>query len=536
MIEENGILIIRLKFFRFLNNNNNSLSEKQIEILRTFSFINVEDELELLDIDEKKKLVNSPLKLFTIFIESMNEKDLIRFTGLNSCLTSLLTEIFSTKNLFSIIFGFINENSKTESKIILDILNKCKKLNNLEFYNYLQEFDLSSNEFKNTPLKSDYQIIEVIYKELLFYIEKSFKKLNSFFAEIRDYKQKEKFTFLKNWLEKNNFPFEKNKEIENVFSNTFNYFKSRSRWKCLIRAKIEILKINENLKATISSNDLSLKNRLNEKNSNCKEQSSFISKGSYFFPLNKQLSCIINKSKLPKEELNNFSYNFDNDFNFEENNIKTNKEKSFSSQQFIPKKGEMMTQRKSIESSFTQYVFKNFNKNLQNIFVSMYSRFTEEKGCISCESTTNSDNHLKSFNCTQLASEYMSLKNFQKKIEMENISEIGLKKEDESINIHFSPEDYEESIKNALKKKNQNDNNKSNIKNSINDKNCKSDKNNSNDKNSKNNIIDNKENLNQRIINLNNKINKMKFISYEKEKKVGMFDNITKNMISNSFT
>ena len=55
MIEENGILIIRLKFFRFLNNNNNSLSEKQIEILRTFSFINVEDELELLDIDEKSK-------------------------------------------------------------------------------------------------------------------------------------------------------------------------------------------------------------------------------------------------------------------------------------------------------------------------------------------------------------------------------------------------------------------------------------------------------------------------------------------------
>lgn len=195
-----------------------------------------------------------------------------------------------------------------------------------------------------------------------------------------------------------------------------------------------------------------------------------------------------------------------------------------------------MTQRKSIESSFTQYVFKNFNKNLHKIFVSMYSRFTEEKGCISCESTNNSENHLKSFNCTQLASEYMSLKNFQKKIEMENISEIGLEKEDESINIHFSPEDYEESIKNALKKKNQNDNNKSNIKNSINDKNCKSDKNNSNDKNSKNNIIDNKENLNQRIINLNNKINKMKFISYEKEKKVGMFDNITKNMISNSFT
>ena len=525
MIEENGILIIRLKFFRFLNNNNNSLSEKQIEILRTFSFINVEDELELLE-----KLVNNPLKLLKIFIESMNEKDLIRFTGLNSCLTSLLTEIFSTKNLFSIIFGFINENSKTESKIILDILNQCKKLNNLEFYNYLQEFDLSSNELKNSPITGDYQIIEVIYKELLFYIEKSFKKLNSFFAEIRDYKQKEKFTFLKNWLEKNNFPFEKNKEIENVFSNTFNYFKSRSRWKCLIRAKIEILKINENLKATISSNDLSLKNRLNEKNSNCKEQSSFISKGSYFFPLNKQLSCIINKSKLPKEELNNFSYNFDNDFNFEENNIKTNKEKSFSSQQFIPKKGEMMTQRKSIESSFTQYVFKNFNKNLQNIFVSMYSRFTEEKGCISCESTNNSENHLKSFNCTQLASEYMSLKNFQKKIEMENISEIGLKKEDESINIHFSPEDYEESIKNALKKKN-----KSNIdiKNSIKDKN--SDKNSVNDKNSKNNINDNKENLNQRIANLNNKINKMKFASYQIEKKVGVFDNITKNMIANSF-
>ena len=60
MIEENGILIIRLKFFRFLNNNINSMSEKQIEILRTFSFINIEDELNLLDIDEKKKLVNSP--------------------------------------------------------------------------------------------------------------------------------------------------------------------------------------------------------------------------------------------------------------------------------------------------------------------------------------------------------------------------------------------------------------------------------------------------------------------------------------------
>jgi hypothetical protein len=113
---------------------------------------------------------------------------------------------------------------------------------------------------------------------------------------------------------------------------------------------------------------------------------------------------------------------------------------------------------------------------------------------------------------------------------MENISEIGLKKEDESINIHFSPEDYEESIKNALKKKN-----KSNIdiKNSIKDKN--SDKNSVNDKNSKNNINDNKENLNQRIANLNNKINKMKFASYQIEKKVGVFDNITKNMIANSF-
>ena len=129
MIEGNGILIIRLKFFRFLNNNN-SVSEKQIEIIRTCSFVNIEDELDILNIDEKKELTSNTFKLFNVFVESMIQKDLIKFTGLYSCLTSILTEIFSTKNLFSIIFGFIKENSKTESKIILDILNQCKRISN----------------------------------------------------------------------------------------------------------------------------------------------------------------------------------------------------------------------------------------------------------------------------------------------------------------------------------------------------------------------------------------------------------------------
>lgn len=497
MIEGNGILIIRLKFFRFLNNNN-SVSEKQIEIIRTFSFVNIEDELDILNIDEKKELTSNTFKLFNVFVESMIQKDLIKFTGLYSCLTSILTEIFSTKNLFSIIFGFIKENSKTESKIILDILNQCKKISNNEFYNYLQEFDLSSNELGNFPLKSDYQIIEVIFSELLFFVEKSFKKLNSFFEEIKDFKQKEKFTFLKTWLEKNNFSFEKNKEIENIFTNTFNYFKSRSRWKCLIRAKIEILKINENLKATMKSNSCSKKIDLQQNNTIQKEQQSIMSKDSDFFFLNKQM----NNSKLQNEEMNNFSDNFDDEINLDDIKIKSKKnEKSFSSQQFNPTKGEMMTQRKSIESSFTQYVFKNLNKNLQNIFVSIYKRFTAEKGCLTCESV-KSDFHLKSFDYTQLASQYMSLKNFQKKIEMENISEIGSKQVDESINIHFYPDDYNY------------DNNKK--------------------KTVKNIKEDNNEKINQRISQLNNKINQMKIFSYENEKKNGEVDFGKKNVF-NSF-
>ena len=108
--------------------------------------------------------------------------------------------------------------------------------------------EISISQLGNRAVKEEFQILDLIFSELLFYIEKTFKKLDSFYKEIKDLNQQSKFYYLYNWLTNNHYSYDNNSKISDIFDYVFVYFKTKARWRSLLKAKNEILKLTESLK------------------------------------------------------------------------------------------------------------------------------------------------------------------------------------------------------------------------------------------------------------------------------------------------
>ena len=432
-----GNLFVCIKYFKFINKKETNNSQCQIEVIKTFSFLDIQSlsnlENDSIIIKQEKEEFNDNLIKFKEFIESLNNKNFLKINEMNNVFIDLLKEIFSLNNLYTIFLGFIEVNSFNEynNKLILDTLIECKKLNNKLLYDYMQSMNISLSKIGNENNKEDFQILECILSELIFYIENKYKKLD-IYKDIKDMTQQQKFYFLKDILY-NKFNLKDNKKINYIFEEVFKYFKSRTNFKNLINAKNESFKLNENLhsfsikkifnskqisnKNSVSSSDGVIKNFLEKMNDNKNIKSN-----------NKNNSIIFNN-------LSNFSF-LSNEV---ENNINTNKKKI------------------SFESTFVKNIFTEYQNNLSNTFKGIYKRFIKhKKGCFSCEVIEEMKKPQK-FQVNSLIDQYMELKKLETRIDIDKISELDKSKKSESIVIHFD----------TYKKLTSNDKIKLNEKNSI---------------------------------------------------------------------
>jgi hypothetical protein len=75
----------------------------------------------------------------------------------------------------------------------------------------------------------------------------------NFFKQIKDLPQYEKYQYLNNYLRKLNYNFESNNNqiVKGCLEKVYDFFNNRSKWKCLYKAKEEILRLNTNFKTVI---------------------------------------------------------------------------------------------------------------------------------------------------------------------------------------------------------------------------------------------------------------------------------------------
>jgi hypothetical protein len=170
---ENGHLIISLKFFKFVTDADMNKEQREVEIIRTVSFIDIEGfNSTFTDVLLKNQTVsinNSPknysLINFKNLIESISAVDLEKYSEINSILCTLITEILRVQNSSIFMFGFIdqNDNSIFESTVTLEIMNKFKNLNSDYFFDVVQEMNIDiSNMNDNKYLKDEYHVTESI--------------------------------------------------------------------------------------------------------------------------------------------------------------------------------------------------------------------------------------------------------------------------------------------------------------------------------------------------------------------------------------
>lgn len=510
---EDGHIILKIKFFKFLSNNDASKSQRQIEIIRTFSFIDIKD-------DENDNMSNSSINNFKKMVQCITNYDLNKFTELSSNLTDILREIFSVPKLYTFIFGLINEIRGDINKSLktLNLLNVCKNIDNDKFYSYLYQMNISISRLENKAVKEEFQVLDLLFGEIIYYLEKTFKKLDKYYSEVKDLELKQKFFYLKEWLIKNNYNFQKNQNFCIVLENILGYIKNRAQWMQLMKAKAIIMKLTEGLK-NYSSNNISTNNNTMNKykilknneiyNYNNKTYngkiSSMDSDEKIFKDLDKEMgnskstfNTYNNNTMKNKNISNNGKKNNINNINNNQKDInKRDKSSSLglSDLSFFDTKnkkkaeygsrsiGEFPTGAKSIESSFSQKIFKGLQDNFRRLFNDLYFRFTaEEESCISCKNSEPINKNYK-LNCQKWVSEYKSLSKLESGINMDKISVINRGNnnhnnssyydKNEEIKIHFYED--EQSLKNnqKLKQKINNINRKMNeigIKNVVNKK------------------------------------------------------------------
>ena len=482
-----GHIILKIKFFKFLTNNDLSKSQRQIEVIRTFSYIDIKD-------DEGDNYIsqsasnnnNQSIYYFRKLIQSIANYDLDKFTEISSNLTDILRDIFSVPNLYSFIFGLVNEyrDSLNQTLRTLNLLNICKNIDNDKFYMKLYQMNLSISRLENKALKQDFQILNLIFGEIIYFLEKTYKKLDDFYTESKDIELKEKFFYLKQWLIRNGYDFQKNQTFCIILENTLGYINNRAQWMQLMKAKNMVMKLTEGLKMGESNNSINInrnnittkykmiKNNNNEfysinsKTFNKMELNNATNNNSNYIYKNK-LSSIDSEQKIfqdldneikikkpisknyPKEKINKNTYKIlELKKEYKTKNIINNPKKDKSStfglsdlSCFDSKKhkkidilnnmnsrsiGEFPTGAKSIEASFTQKLFKGLQTNFRNLFSDIYFRFTKEEdsGCFLCRNDIPINNKNYKLNCDKWVNEYKSLSQLETGINMDKISMI----------------------------------------------------------------------------------------------------------------
>ena len=511
--ENEGHMILKIKFFKFLTNNDLSKSQRQIEVIRTFSYIDIKD-----DEEDNYMAKSTGNKLQSVFffkkmIQSITNYDLDKFTEISSNLTDILRDIFSIPNLYSFIFGLVNEYQDDLDKSLktLNLLNTCKNIDHDKFYMKLYQMNLSISRIENKALKQDFQILNLIFGEMIYYLEKTFIKLDTYLTEVKDIELKDKFFYLKQWLIRYGYDFQKNQKFVIVLENTLGYIKNRAQWMQLMKAKNMIMKLTEEIKNTernysININNINTKYKFKRNNEvyylNNKTYNKIEVNNNNFLKnkiltedsdqkIFQDLDNEINTKKIKNNNINNTNNNkkiitSKNEIKNPKNPQKTNKNEKSSTfglsdfSCFDTKKqkktdifnmnsrsiGEFPTGAKSIEASFTQKLLKGLQGNFRHLFTDIYARFTKEEdsGCFICRNDYPATKNYK-LNCQKWVNEYKSLSQLETGINMDKISMIynGSNKnknnssyydKDEEIKIHFL--DEEKSIKNNQKNESRN--------------------------------------------------------------------------------
>ena len=510
--ENEGHMILKIKFFKFLTNNDLSKSQRQIEVIRTFSYIDIKDDEE--DYYMAKSTGNKLQSVFFFkkMIQSITNYDLDKFTEISSNLTDILRDIFSIPNLYSFIFGLVNEYQDDLDKSLktLNLLNTCKNIDHDKFYMKLYQMNLSISRIENKALKQDFQILNLIFGEMIYYLEKTFIKLDTYLTEVKDIELKDKFFYLKQWLIRYGYDFQKNQKFVIVLENTLGYIKNRAQWMQLMKAKNMIMKLTEEIKNTERNYSINI-NNINTKYKFKRNNEVYYLNNKTYNKIEVNNNNILKNKILTEDSDQKIFQDLDNEINTKKiknnNNItntnkkiitskneiknpkisqKTNKNEKSSTfglsdfSCFDTKKqkktdifnmnsrsiGEFPTGAKSIEASFTQKLLKGLQGNFRHLFTDIYARFTKEEdsGCFICRNDYPATKNYK-LNCQKWVNEYKSLSQLETGINMDKISMIynGSNKnknnssyydKDEEIKIHFL--DEEKSIKNNQKNESRN--------------------------------------------------------------------------------
>mgnify|MGYP000370251211 CR=1 FL=1 len=209
---------------------------------------------------------------FKNLIEAISAVDIHKYSDINSILVSVMTEILKIPNSNFYLFGFVDQNDKSilESTITLEIMNKFKSLNIEYFFDVVQEMRVENSNIGIKYSKDEFHIIEMIFSEILHYIEKSFlKKIKrkfdeNFYKNIKDLHQYEKFQYLEDYLENLGYNFESNSILRKSIDTVMTFFTNRSTWKKLYKVKDDIIKLNLNFKTIGCETHESFQNSLNE--------------------------------------------------------------------------------------------------------------------------------------------------------------------------------------------------------------------------------------------------------------------------------
>jgi len=167
---EDEHFIIILKFFKFVTDKDINKEQREVEIIRTVSFVDIEGFTQTFteDLLNKNEYLtnNSPnytLLQFKNLIESIASQDFNKYSQVNSIISTLLTDIFKIQNTTYFFFGFINQNdgSIIESNVTLEIMNKFKNIYPDTFFDVVQDLNLDIINEENN-LKEEYHVIENI--------------------------------------------------------------------------------------------------------------------------------------------------------------------------------------------------------------------------------------------------------------------------------------------------------------------------------------------------------------------------------------
>lgn len=461
ILEEDGHIIIVIKFYRFESNEDEHQYLRTAEIVRQFSFVDVNGFTSNF-LEEKNSHDKNNYSLYCLnkLYESIAHQNFVKFSEISSILTESLIKLLSTENLFTFYFGFLSQDKEDyeDSLILLDLLSKIKMTNNTLFNNCLAY--VGDNNISKFEFKEEFQISENIFSELMFFIDNTYANMKQFYNQFETIEnQKEKFFKLYTVIYNNNLitNAEHLKIITNIFDLIFLYFKSRARWKCLIKAKEEILKLNENIRKKSSKNECEehpLNNNITEIS---KHEESFLDldflKSIHTNNYSNKNVQIKTKDKTDNQIQSNFNNisitsqnvaSFRDYFGDEQEKVSFNINKTTKNNNKKINSSKNM-KKKSMESLLSNLILKELQNNLTNTFKSVFSRLTIKHNLCSCDTQIEEENR-KYFKkklsesriaYNQITSEYKAMATLQAKIDFDGLSRIGKKSDNKTFDLEY---------------------------------------------------------------------------------------------------